>query len=157
MDEQSPRKIWENMQDHFAELRALAEIRKHLGIPRDATEREARITIEEWALQHRLVERGDPDYMPLRLLERAKVRGAFSSGGKQQGRDREIEKIKREIREWRAAKLTHREICARLGNRPRPKNAAWAAAESWSAAYRKNRPSVSKWISSVSPPRQPVR
>ncbi len=52
------------------------------------------------------------------------------------------------VREWRKEGLSHREICSRLHDSPRPPSARWAHLK-WPAAYRNQQytKSVKKWIS----------
>lgn len=58
----------------------------------------------------------------------------------------ELANVKEQIREMRGSNLTHRQICARLKNQPRPPHAAWRDL-SWPEALKKHPGAVKKWIS----------
>jgi len=62
----------------------------------------------------------------------------------------EIEKVKHDIRELKAAGVSQHEICTRLKSRTRPPNAAWRNL-TWLAAFRDpvHKPAVKCWISGV--------
>ena len=62
----------------------------------------------------------------------------------------EIESVKQEIRELKRAKFSHKEICDRLGDKPRPRHAAWRHLR-WSAALKDPayKSSVKSWLSRV--------
>jgi hypothetical protein len=68
---------------------------------------------------------------------------------KTQEHNDELQQVKIWIRQMRSEKLTHREICERLGDRPRPPRATWRFLPSWLAAYDdpKYREDVRTWIS----------
>lgn len=70
--------------------------------------------------------------------------------GKQSRIRPSIERVKQEIRQLKEARCGQEEICKRLGDKPRPRNAAWKAL-TWYSAFRdpayKN--SVKSWISRV--------
>jgi uncharacterized protein with von Willebrand factor type A (vWA) domain len=61
-------------------------------------------------------------------------------------KDDELENIRQLVRQMRAERASHREICERLNNSPRPPHAAWRNLP-WPQAYRKHTSSVAKWIS----------
>jgi len=60
----------------------------------------------------------------------------------------DFEKVKQEIRSLKEAKCSQREICVRLGNKPRPPNAAWKGL-SWPDALKNPNymNSVKSWLS----------
>jgi len=56
--------------------------------------------------------------------------------------------VKRQIREMKEARCSCKEICDRLGKKPRPRKAKWRHL-SWPEAYERHPGSVAKWISTV--------
>jgi hypothetical protein len=61
-----------------------------------------------------------------------------------------IESVKKKVRAFRAAKIGQQEICKRLGDSPRPPNAAWKD-HTWLAAFMNpsSRNAVKSWLSRV--------
>lgn len=64
-------------------------------------------------------------------------------------KDDQLEVTRKLVRQMRRERLTHKEICDRLGNHPRPVRAAWKDLP-WPKAYRQHTSAVKKWISNVS-------
>jgi hypothetical protein len=60
--------------------------------------------------------------------------------------DPAVQRLKRQVRELRAAGLSHQEICERLGSGDRPPRAAWKDLP-WPKAYREHPAAVTKWLS----------
>jgi hypothetical protein len=73
-----------------------------------------------------------------------------SSGIRKQRRrgkpDPVVARIKKKVRELRAAHLDYSSICERLGSSERPPRAKWRDL-SWPVAYRKHKSAVTKWLS----------
>ena len=69
-------------------------------------------------------------------------------GGKQMRSNARIERVKLEIRQLHEVGSTQKQICERLGNSPRPENAAWREL-TWPDAFRNlsYRAAVKSWIS----------
>lgn len=57
-----------------------------------------------------------------------------------------VQRIKQQVRELRAAGLSHQEICKRLGSADRPPHAAWKNL-TWPQAYLQHPAAVRKWLS----------
>jgi hypothetical protein len=62
-----------------------------------------------------------------------------------------MSEVKQEVVDMLAAKYTHKEICDRLGDRPRPRKAKWSRL-TWPEAYRLHLGSVKVWISKLAKP-----
>jgi hypothetical protein len=67
---------------------------------------------------------------------------------RRRSKDKRIIEVKGRIREMKEAKMSHKEICDRLGDAPRPLRAGWHDSP-WPEAWKHHQGSVAKWISLV--------
>jgi len=72
--------------------------------------------------------------------------GPRSDNVRKRRRDPGIEELNRRIRQLRDEGLTHKEVCDRLGEDPRPPRAVWRDLP-WPTAYKLHGSAVSKWLS----------
>lgn len=79
-----------------------------------------------------------------RKLDKAKSRSSRSRKV-----DPTVNRLNKQVRELRAAGLTHAEICARLGGQDRPPRASWRNLP-WPVAYKRCTRAVTKWLSKAS-------
>ena len=63
--------------------------------------------------------------------------------------DAGLQNLRTRVRKFHDDGLTHREICDRLANSPRPPRAGWRDLE-WPTAYKRHTPAVTKWLSDAS-------
>lgn len=61
-------------------------------------------------------------------------------------RDPDLQNLKARVRKLHRDGLTHRQICDRLANSPRPPRASWRELE-WPLAYKRRSSAVTKWLS----------
>ena len=69
-------------------------------------------------------------------------------------RDPVVQKIKKKVRDLRAAKLNYSSICDKLGSFERPPHASWRDLP-WPRAYLKHTGAVTKWLSEACSERRP--
>ena len=84
------------------------------------------------------------------LLEaprRKSGRGACDPGSKLKT-DPHLEQLRKTVREFREAGMNYRQICERLGDRPRPPGARWRDLP-WPMAYKRHHGTVTKWLSAA--------
>jgi hypothetical protein len=63
--------------------------------------------------------------------------------------DEQLAVTKELIKQMKKERLTHKAMCARLGDHPRPQQSRWKDL-TWPIAYRKHTSSVKKWLSQAS-------
>jgi hypothetical protein len=66
--------------------------------------------------------------------------------GRKRKCDSSLKQLKSRVRKLRDEGLSHKEICERLGNSPRPPRAVWRDLM-WATAYKQRTAAVSKWLS----------